>query len=57
MARSFVCRRSAFCGAKSAHKIDDQANQQNQAKPAPADDGTAKVKSTAAEQEKQDNQE
>jgi hypothetical protein len=46
-----------FRAAKSAHEIDDEADQQNQAKPAAADDGTAKVKSAAAEQEKQDNHE
>ncbi len=38
--------------AESAHEIDDQAYRQNQAKPAAADDGTAKVKPAAAEQEK-----
>jgi hypothetical protein len=46
-----------FRAAKSAREIDDEADQQNQAKPAAADDGTAKVKCTAAEQEKQDNHE
>jgi hypothetical protein len=46
-----------FRAAKSAHEIDDEADQQNQAKPATADDGTTKVKSTAAEQEQQDNNE
>jgi hypothetical protein len=40
-------------GAESAHKKDDQAYQQNQAKPAAADGGTAKVKPTAAEQKQQ----
>ena len=40
-----------------AHEVDDEAYQQNQAKPAAADDGTAKVKSAAAEQEKQNNHE
>jgi hypothetical protein len=48
---------SAFRGAESAHEKDDKAYQQNQAKPAAADDGTSKVKPAAAEQEKQDNQE
>ena len=43
--------------AESAHEIDDQAYQQNQAKPAAADDRTAKVKPAAAEQEKQNHQE
>ena len=38
--------------AESAHKKDDKAYQQKQAKPAAADDGTAKVKPAAAEQEK-----
>jgi hypothetical protein len=47
----------AFRAAKSAHEIDDEADQQNQAKPAAADNGTSKVKSAAAEQEKQDNHE
>jgi hypothetical protein len=48
---------SALRGAESAHEIDNQADQQQQANPAPADDGTAKVKSAAAEQEKQNHQE
>jgi hypothetical protein len=43
--------------AESAHEIDDKAYRQNQAKPAAADDGTAKVKPAAAEQEKKNNQE
>jgi hypothetical protein len=38
--------------AESAQDIDGNAYQQNQAKPAAADDGTTKVKSAAAEQEK-----
>jgi hypothetical protein len=38
--------------AESTHEKDDQAYQQNQAKPAAADDGAAKVKPAAAEQEK-----
>jgi hypothetical protein len=40
---------SAFRTAESACEIDDKAYQQNHAKPAAADDGTTKVKSTAAE--------
>ena len=44
-----------FRTAKSAHEIDDEADWQNQAKPATADDGTTKVKSTTAQQQKQDN--
>jgi hypothetical protein len=47
---------SVFC-AESAEAIDDQAYQQNQAKPAATDDGTAKIKTAATEQEKQNNQE
>ena len=43
--------------AKSAHEINHEADQQNQAKPAAANDGTAKVKSASAEQEKQDHHE
>jgi hypothetical protein len=43
---------SAFRTAESAHAIDDKAYQQNQAKPAAANHGTAKVKSAATEQEK-----
>jgi len=38
--------------AESAHEINDQADRQNQAETAAADDGTTKVKSAAAEQEK-----
>jgi hypothetical protein len=48
--------RSAFRGAESAHDPDDKANQQNQAKAAAADGGTAKIKPAAAEQEEQNNQ-
>jgi hypothetical protein len=48
---------SAFRGAESARQKDDKAYQQNQAKSAAADDGTAKVKPAAAEQEKQNNHE
>ena len=43
--------------AETAHEIDDEANQQDQAKPAAADDGAAKVKPAAAKQEKQNNHE
>jgi hypothetical protein len=46
---------SAFRGAESAREKDDKTYQQNQAKPAAANDGAAKVKSAAAEQEKQNN--
>jgi hypothetical protein len=45
--------RLTFRGAESAREIDDETDQQNQAKAAAADDGTAKVKPAAAEQEKQ----
>jgi len=48
---------SAILGAESAHEKDDKAYQQNEAKPAAADDGTTKVKPTAAEQEEQDHHE
>jgi hypothetical protein len=40
--------------AKSAHEIDDEADQQNQAEAAAADDRATEVKSTSAEKEKQD---
>ena len=43
-----------FC-TKSAHQIDDKADQQNQTKPASADGGPSKVKTAAAEQKKKDN--
>ena len=43
--------------AESAQEIDDETNRQNQAKPATADDGTAKVKPTTAEQEKENQHE
>jgi len=45
-------RRASLCvsRAESAHEIDDKAYQQNQAKPAATDDGTAKVKPAAAKQ-------
>ena len=45
--------RSVF-RAKSAHHKDDQADHQNEAKASSATDGTAKVETAAAEQEKQD---
>jgi hypothetical protein len=48
---------SAFRAAESTCDIDDKAYQQNQAKPAAADDGTPKVKPAAAEQEKENNYE
>ena len=43
--------------AESAQEKDDKAYRQNQAKPAAADDGTAKVKPAAPKQEKQNNHE
>jgi hypothetical protein len=39
---------------KSAHQIDDKADQQNQANPSSADDGPSKVKTAAAEQDEKD---
>jgi hypothetical protein len=44
-----VRRLSTSRAAESAREKDDKANQQNQAKPAAADDGAAKVKPAAAE--------
>lgn len=38
--------------AKSAHQVDDEAYQQDQANPTAADDGPSEVKAAAAEQEK-----
>ena len=49
--------RLSFRAAKSAHAIDDEADQKNQAKPAAADDRSAQIKSAATEQEKQHNHE
>jgi hypothetical protein len=43
--------------AESAHQKDNQANQQNQAEPAAADGRSANIKTTAAEQEKKNNDE
>jgi len=51
--KSLPRRLSAFRAAESAREKDDKANQQNQAKPAAADDGTAEIKPAAAEQKKQ----
>ena len=48
--------RSVF-RAHAAQHIDDEADHQNEAKASSADDGTAKVKTAAAEQEKQDKDE
>ena len=42
-----------FRAAESAREKDDKAYQQNQAKPAAADDGTAEVKPATTKQEKQ----
>jgi hypothetical protein len=50
-------RRLSASRTEPAHEKDDEANQQNQAKPAAANDGTAKVKSATTEQEKQNNHE
>jgi hypothetical protein len=52
----WIITRSGF-PAKSAHKIDDQAYQQNQAKPASTNGRPANVKSAAAEQEKKNKDE
>jgi hypothetical protein len=54
-----IRRRASLCDsrAESAKEIDGQAYQQNQAKPAAANDGTAKVKPAAAKQEKKNNHE
>ena len=41
--------------AESAHEIDNNADQQNQAQPAAADGRTTKVKPAATEQQKQHN--
>ena len=49
-----VVIRLGFC-TKSAHEIDDQTYDKNQAEPAAADDGTTKVKPAAAEQKKKNN--
>jgi len=46
---------STFRTAKPAHKIDDHAYQQNQAKPAAADSGTSEIKPAATQQEKKNN--
>jgi len=55
--KKFAARRlSVFRGAESAREKDDKANQQNQAKRAAADDGTAKIKPAATEQEEKNNQ-
>jgi hypothetical protein len=42
-----------FRGAESTRDPDDKAYQQKQAKPAAADDRTAKIKPASTEQEKQ----
>jgi hypothetical protein len=47
---------SAFRAAESAREKDDKANQQNQANPAAADDGPAKIEPAAANQEEKNNQ-
>ena len=49
--------RLGFFRAESAHHKNDQADQQNETKASSANDGTTKVKTTAAEQEKQNNDE
>jgi hypothetical protein len=52
---SFFHQFLIFGAAQSAHEIDDEADQQNQAKSAAANDRTTEVKSTASEQKKQNN--
>jgi hypothetical protein len=49
--------RAGLCDSRTecAQEIGNQAYRQDQANPAAADDGTAKVKPAAAEQEKQNN--
>jgi hypothetical protein len=55
--KKFAARRlSAFRASESAREKDDKANQQNQAKPAAADDRTAKIKPAAADQEEKNYQ-
>jgi len=44
----------ALRAAKSTHKVDDEADDQNQANATAADDRAAEVKATSAEKEKQD---
>ncbi len=44
---------SAFSGAESAHQIDDQTDEQDQAESAAAVNGTAIIETAAAEQEQQ----
>jgi len=56
--KKFAARHlSAFRAAKSAGEKDDKTYQQNQANPATTDEGTAKIKPAAAEQEEQNNHE
>jgi hypothetical protein len=45
--------RLGFSRAESAHHKNDQADQQNETKASATNDGTTKVKTAAAEQEKQ----
>jgi hypothetical protein len=49
--------RLGFSRAESAHHKNDQADQQNKTKASSTNDGTTKVKTTATEQEKQNNDE
>jgi hypothetical protein len=49
--------RNSGSRSKPAHQIDDEADQQNQAKTSSTDGGPADVKTAAAEQEKEDNHE
>ena len=54
MRHQLWCRASlSGSPAKSAHQIDDEADHQDQAKPAAANGRAAKVKPTATEQEQQ----
>ena len=51
-----ACRREQLTsGPEPAHQINDQANQQDQAEPASANDGTAEIETATAE-EKQKNE-
>jgi hypothetical protein len=49
----FAHNRSAFGGAETAHEKDDQADEQDQAQPAAADEGSTQIKTAAPEQQEQ----
>lgn len=52
-----ACPALLIPGTKSAHQIDDQCNQENQAERSPTDGRAAEIKAAAAKQEEENDEE